>query len=99
MTTISKDGASSDSRIAGLNINAFEAALFVEAEGGFSITSLQFPGVFSEGENRDEAIESIRDAFRLMRDCCADVGQEMDYSPAIEFELNPVEIVKISLDG
>lgn len=48
------------------NGNTFEcrAVICPEEEGGFSAFALKLPGVISQGETRDEAIENIREAFR-----------------------------------
>jgi predicted RNase H-like HicB family nuclease len=99
MTIVSKDGGGPNTRVDASKIDTFDAALFAEAEGGFSISALHFPGVFSEGESRNEAIENIRDAFELMRECCADAGEQMEYSSSVEFALPPIEVIEVRLHG
>ncbi len=38
--------------------------LVPEAEGGYSAHALRLPGVVSQGETREEAMENVVDAFR-----------------------------------
>ena len=42
--------------------HALVVALIEEAEGGYSVIALNLPGAASQGETREEALASIRDA-------------------------------------
>ena len=46
--------------------NAYECRALVcpEAAGGFSVHALRLPGVVSQGETIEEALENIAEAFR-----------------------------------
>ncbi len=49
-----------------LGDNVFECRVLLcpEAEGGYSVHALRLPGVVSQGDTIEEALENIREAFR-----------------------------------
>lgn len=72
------------------------AFILDEEEGGYTVVARNLPGVVSEGNDLDSAIENIKDAFREMvlsyRDCkekipWVDGGVEVVGQIAIEMRL------------
>jgi predicted RNase H-like HicB family nuclease len=49
-----------------LDANVYECRVLLcaEAEGGYSVHALRLPGVVSQGETLEEALDNIADAFR-----------------------------------
>ena len=43
----------------------FEVVLIPQAEGGFTVSVPDLPGVITEGETREEALAMARDAIQL----------------------------------
>jgi predicted RNase H-like HicB family nuclease len=43
----------------------FEVVLIPQPEGGFTVSVPDLPGVITEGETREEALEMARDAIEL----------------------------------
>ena len=59
-----------------------DAIVCPEDDGGFSVFAIHYPGVISEGDTLEEAMENIREAFVAMREAMQDQGEEMNYSKA-----------------
>lgn len=76
-----------------LPLRTFECKVLLcpEEGGGFSAHALRLPGVVSEGETVDEALENIEDAFRAAMHAYLESGD-------VPWEDNPVERTKGSLE-
>jgi antitoxin HicB len=46
-----------------------------QAEGGYTITSPMLPGLVTEGDSLDEALEHVEDALRATLELYADIGR------------------------
>ena len=56
-------------------------SVVIERESeGFSAFALNFPGVLSEGDTFDHAIENVKDAFLAMRDAMREIQKPMKFS-------------------
>jgi antitoxin HicB len=52
----------------------FEVVLTPQAEGGFTVSVPDLPGVVTEGDTREEALEMARDAIQLYLSVHRDKG-------------------------
>src|SRR5579859_1612109 len=46
-----------------------------QPEGGFTVTSPALPGLVTEGDSLDEAMDNVRDALRALVEVYEDVGK------------------------
>jgi predicted RNase H-like HicB family nuclease len=60
-----------------------------QKDGGFSIHCINLPGVISEGETVDEAIDNITDAFRETISYYREAGQRIPWKNRVATELPP----------
>lgn len=60
--------------------SGFAAIVTPESEGGYSVIAAHYPGVISQGETLDEALENIADAFLAMKEACEATGDKMPFS-------------------
>lgn len=52
-----------------------------EEDGGFSVHATELPGVVSEGDTVEEAIENIKDAFRESILSYKEAGESIPWAP------------------
>ena len=52
----------------------FEVVLIPQAEGGFTVSVPDLPGVITEGDTREEALNMARDAIQLYLSVHRDKG-------------------------
>lgn len=55
-------------------IREYDVVLIPEDEGGFSVTVPDLPGVYTQGETRDEALAMAKEAIEVYLDSLADDG-------------------------
>ena len=55
-------------------------------EGGYSVTVPALPGLFTQGDTRDEALEAAREAIVFHLECLANEGETIPDDEAIVFE-------------
>lgn len=60
----------------------FNAVFRSEEEGGFSVSVLELPGCFSEGETLEEATSNIKEAIKLYLEAISE--DELVYLPESE---------------
>lgn len=60
-----------------LNEGTYECRVMIcpEVGGGYSAHALRLPGVVSQGETEDEALENIADAFQAVIQCYLESGE------------------------
>lgn len=46
-------------------------------EGGYSVSVPALPGVFTQGDTRDEALANAREIIRFHLECLAEEGEEI----------------------
>ena len=81
-------------------VHEFVAAICPEHEGGFSAFAVHIPGVISEGESEEEAVQNIREAFGLMLESCRSHGEPLPYSPrSIVESVEECRFVVVKVDG
>ncbi len=66
-----------------LGDNVFECRVLLcpEDEGGYSAHALRLPGVVSQGDTADEALENIKEAFRGAACAYLEDGQQIPWEP------------------
>lgn len=62
------DGQAGHDKLWGIMKGEFTAIIEAAPEGGFWAICPEIPGANGQGETRDEAAESLRDAIRLILD-------------------------------
>ena len=55
-------------------------------DGGYSVTVPALPGLFTQGDTRDEALEAAREAIAFHLECLANEGETIPDDEAIVFE-------------
>ena len=55
-------------------------------EGGYSVTVPALPGLFTQGESKDEALEAAREAIAFHLECLAEEGAVIPDDEGIMFE-------------
>ena len=55
----------------------YRAAYYLEDDGWYVVSLLDFPGVNSQGKNLRQARMMIRDALKLMAECYLDDGRPL----------------------
>ena len=78
----------------------FVAILCPEDEGGFSVFAERYPGIISQGDNRDEAEANIAEAFLAMLEAKRKHGEGLEFShePMLEVPANCIRL-RIRVDG
>jgi predicted RNase H-like HicB family nuclease len=59
------------------------AALFRDADGGFTVIAQNLPGVISEGHDLVDAVENVRDAFRQSIISYRESGQDVPWDEVL----------------
>jgi antitoxin HicB len=57
-------------------VREYDVVLIPEDEGGFSVVVPDLPGVYTQGETRDEALEMAKEAIEVFLDSLADEGKQ-----------------------
>ena len=57
--------------------------------GGFSVTVPALPGLFTQGDSREEALEAAREAIAFHLECLAEEGEPI---PADDLQFEHVEV-------
>jgi predicted RNase H-like HicB family nuclease len=57
-------------------VREYDVVLIPEDEGGFSVLVPDLPGVYTQGETRDEALEMAKEAIEVFLDSLADEGKQ-----------------------
>lgn len=57
-------------------IREYHVVLIPEDEGGFSVTVPDLPGVYTQGETRDQALAMAKEAIEVYLDSLADDGRQ-----------------------
>jgi antitoxin HicB len=53
-----------------------------QEEGGYTVTSPMLPGLVTEGDSLDEALENVQDALRATLELYEDIGRPLPASLA-----------------
>lgn len=61
------------------NVLECRVLLIPEQEGGYSAHCIRLPGVVSEGESLDEAVQNISEAFREAIRCYRGAGESIPW--------------------
>jgi len=65
----------------------YTVVLIPEAEdGGYSVTVPALPGLFTQGESRDEALEAAKEAIAFHLECLAEEGAPIPEDEALVYE-------------
>lgn len=65
----------------------YTVVLIPEPEaGGYSVTVPALPGLFTQGESKDEALEAAREAIAFHLECLAEEGAAIPEDETIVFE-------------
>jgi len=82
------------------NINVFDHEvrqcrvwLTPEEDGGFSVEAVSVPGVASQGETIEEAIENIKDAFTAAIETYNDSGMDIPWTQDLPEE-RPANVIE-----
>lgn len=63
----------------------YTVVLEQEPDGGYVISVPALPGCVSQGDTRDEALSSIREAIRVYLEDCRDAGDPIPTESGKEF--------------
>jgi predicted RNase H-like HicB family nuclease len=55
-------------------------------EGGYSVAVPALPGLFTQGETREEAIDAAREAIAFHLECLAEEGEPIPDDDGLVFE-------------
>ncbi|MFG0268020.1 MAG: type II toxin-antitoxin system HicB family antitoxin [Rhodopirellula sp. JB055] len=82
------------------NCYTFEAVLTPDEDGGFVICAKHYPGIVSDGDSADEAIQNIQEAFLALAESRKAHNESMMYSeePVVEIESDS-KVIRILIDG
>jgi predicted RNase H-like HicB family nuclease len=54
--------------------------------GGYSVTVPALPGLFTQGDTKDEALQAAREAIAFHLECLAEEGETIPEDEALVFE-------------
>lgn len=65
----------------------YTVVLIPEPEaGGYSVTVPALPGLFTQGDTKDEALESAREAIAFHLECLVEEGERIPDDEMVVFE-------------
>lgn len=65
----------------------YTVVLIPELEaGGYSVTVPALPGLFTQGDSKDEALEAAREAIAFHLECLTEEGETIPEDEGIVFE-------------
>jgi len=65
----------------------YTVVLIPEPEaGGYSVTVPALPGLFTQGDTRDEALEAAREAIAFHLECLVEEGESIPDDEMVVFE-------------
>lgn len=67
--------------------------VLIESEEGFAVGCPALPGCWSQGANREEALENIQDAIREVLEVRAELEEEEWRSEGLRVETASVEVL------